>query len=110
MLDGHDSHQSVTNVFTIKIILVVLEKIQFSGVLVHDTGQCRLKSGHQRPPVCHIDTVTVCIDLFPVILGVLECHFHFDISTFPFNINNILMKRHRIPVDITDITLDSKLF
>ena len=110
MLDGDDRHQTISDVFSIVILFIIFQITKFSRVLIHNTGKCHFKSCDKGPTIGYIDSVTIRIDLFAERSGVLERHFHLDISAGSFDINNIFVQKRRIAVNITDVTLNSIFF
>ena len=110
MFDGNDCHQSVPDVLSVKIFLVIFQDIQFPGILVHHPGQRHLEPGHERTAVRYVDAVAVGIDLLGKRVDVLERHLHFNVPAASFYINNIVMQRRHIAVNVFDITLYSEFF
>ena len=110
MLDGDNRYDAVPDIFPIEIILIVFQKIQLSGILVHHPGQGGLKARHQGSSVRHIDPVAVGVDLFAVILCILKGDLDFDVAAPSLYVDHVIMQDCRIPVDIFDIALYAELF
>ena len=59
VLDRYDRNDTVSDVLSIKVIILALQKSKHSRILIHDTCKRRLKSSHKRTAVGKIDPVTV---------------------------------------------------
>ena len=101
---------AVTDVFSIKVFILIFEYAKFPCILVHYTCQSCFKTGHQRTAIGNIDAVAVGIDLLRIIRGVLECDLYLNITACPFNIDRRVMERRRITVDKADKALNAVLF
>ena len=110
MFDGDNGNQTVSNILTVKILILVLQDAKLSSVLVHNTGQCGFKACYKCTAVHDIDAVAVWIDLLGKAVGILKCNLNLDIAAGAFNIDRSRMKRDRFPVNVADKALDTKLF
>ena len=110
VLDRNNSDNAVTDVFSIKVFILIFEYAKFPCILVHYTCQSCFKTGHQRTAIGNIDAVAVGIDLLRIIRGVLECDLYLNITACSFNIDRRVMDRRRITVDIADKALNAVLF
>ncbi len=94
MLDGDNCHQAVTDVLTVKILVLVLQDAELSCIGIHNAGKRGLETGDKRTAVYDVNAVTVGVNLLGEGAGVLKCDLHFDVALGTLNVNRFGMKRN----------------
>ena len=107
MLDGDDGDKTVSHVLSIEVVVLVLEIVELSRVVVEHACERRLETGHKRAAVHKVDAVAVRVDLFGIIVDILECDLHLDITLGTGDVHGLGMERRRVAVDVGDEALDA---
>ena len=110
MLDGDNRNYAVTNVLSVKVIILSLEVAKFPCILIHNSCKCSLKACYEGSSVYYIDTVTIGIYLFRVAICVLEGSLNLYISGLSLHIDNFIIYNLCLTVDVFDIAFDTVFF